>query len=302
VSESSSARVSAFALAALGLAALGVYAVMGLTVAQREREIGIRMALGARVKDVVRMLVLESMRPVVWGLAAGAVGATFLTQALRSLLFRIEPSDPATFVGVTTILGVTAFAAALIPTLRAARSRPRWRTRSAPIGRLLQRLLQVLDQIPPPRGHRDAQAVGDPDPLALGFLDVGVGHGHGMGHQRLHRAQVLGEAPETQGVHDLLPRGHAAPDLEPHHRPEARSLPLREVVLRVRREAGVADAIDLGCDSRNSHRESVLRLRVHPDGERLHSLEGEPGDLGRRMIPQAFWTNRIFSRARRSGS
>ena len=82
------------------------------------------MALGARVKDVVRMLVLESMRPVVWGLAAGAVGATFLTQALRSLLFRIEPSDPATFVGVTTILGVTALAAALIPTLRAARVDP----------------------------------------------------------------------------------------------------------------------------------------------------------------------------------
>jgi putative ABC transport system permease protein len=113
-----------FALVALGLAALGVYAVVGLTIAQREREIGIRMALGARVKDVVRMLVLESMRPVLWGLAAGGAGAFFLSKALRSLLFRIEPSDPATFLGVTAILGATALAAALLPTLRAARVDP----------------------------------------------------------------------------------------------------------------------------------------------------------------------------------
>jgi len=113
-----------FALVALGLAALGVYAVMGLSVAQREREIGIRMALGARVKDVVRMRVVESMQPVFWGLAVGAVGAFFLSQGLRSLLFRIEPSDPATFVSVIAILGVTALAAALVPTLRAARVDP----------------------------------------------------------------------------------------------------------------------------------------------------------------------------------
>ncbi len=113
-----------FALVALGLAALGVYAVMGLSVAQREREIGIRMALGAKVKDVVRMLVAESMRPVLWGLAAGGVGALFLSQALRSLLFRIGPTDPVTFVIVTAILGATALAAALLPTLRASRVDP----------------------------------------------------------------------------------------------------------------------------------------------------------------------------------
>ncbi len=113
-----------FALVALGLAALGVYAVMGLSVAQREREIGIRMALGAKVNDVVRMLVVESMKPVLWGLLAGAVGAFFLSQALRSLLFRIGPSDPATFVIVTVILGASALAAAVIPTLRATRVDP----------------------------------------------------------------------------------------------------------------------------------------------------------------------------------
>jgi putative ABC transport system permease protein len=112
------------ALVALGLAALGVYAVMKLSVAQREREIGIRMALGAKVNDVMRMLVAESMRPVLWGLAAGAVGAFFLSQALRSLLFRIAPSDPATFAVVILILGASALAAAVLPTLRAARVDP----------------------------------------------------------------------------------------------------------------------------------------------------------------------------------
>jgi putative ABC transport system permease protein len=116
--------LGAFALVALGLAALGVYAVMGLSVAQREREIGIRMALGAKVKDVVRMLLTESMRPVLWGLAAGGAGAFFLSQALRSLLFRIGPSDPATFGVVTVVLGATALIAALVPTLRAARVDP----------------------------------------------------------------------------------------------------------------------------------------------------------------------------------
>jgi putative ABC transport system permease protein len=113
-----------FALVALGLAALGVYAVMGLSIAQREREIGIRMALGAGAKDVVRMLVIESMSPVLWGLAIGGVGAFFLSRALRSLLFRIEPWDPATFAGVIAILGATALAAALVPTLRAAQVDP----------------------------------------------------------------------------------------------------------------------------------------------------------------------------------
>lgn len=113
-----------FALVALGIAALGVYAVMVLAVAQREREIGIRMALGARLKDVVGMLVVESMTPVVWGLAAGAVGAFVLSRALRSLLFRIEPTDPTTFASVTAILGAAALASAVIPTLRAARVDP----------------------------------------------------------------------------------------------------------------------------------------------------------------------------------
>jgi putative ABC transport system permease protein len=113
-----------FALVALALAALGVYAVMGLAVAQREREIGIRMALGARERDVLRMLVLESMKPVLWGVAAGGTGAFFLSQVLESLLFRIEPRDPATFAGVALVLALTALLAALVPTLKATRVDP----------------------------------------------------------------------------------------------------------------------------------------------------------------------------------
>jgi ABC-type antimicrobial peptide transport system permease subunit len=113
-----------FALVALGLAALGVYAVMGLAVAQRGREIGIRMALGAREKDVLRLLILESMKPVLWGVAAGGTGAFFLSRLLESLLFRIEPRDPATFAGVAFVLALTALLAALVPTLRATRVDP----------------------------------------------------------------------------------------------------------------------------------------------------------------------------------
>jgi putative ABC transport system permease protein len=113
-----------FALVALGLAALGVYAVMGLAVAQREREIGIRMALGARAMDVFRMLVLESMKPVLCGVVAGGTGAFFLSQVLRSLLFRIDPRDPSTFAGVALVLALTALLAALVPTMRAMRVDP----------------------------------------------------------------------------------------------------------------------------------------------------------------------------------
>jgi ABC-type lipoprotein release transport system permease subunit len=97
---------------------------MGLAVAQREREIGIRMALGARAKDVLRLLVLDSMKPVLWGVAAGGTGAFFLSRILESLLFRIDPRDPATFAGVALVLALTALFAALLPTMKAIRVDP----------------------------------------------------------------------------------------------------------------------------------------------------------------------------------
>jgi putative ABC transport system permease protein len=113
-----------FALVALALAAIGVYAVMGLAVVQRRHEIGIRIALGARARDVVSMLVGESLKPVAGGILAGGVAAIFVTRLMKSLLFKVSTSDPATYLAVASILGVAALAAALVPSLRAARVDP----------------------------------------------------------------------------------------------------------------------------------------------------------------------------------
>jgi putative ABC transport system permease protein len=116
--------LSFFAALALGLATVGVYAVMGRIVDQREQEIGIRMALGANARNVVGMLVLESLKPVLWGLVAGGIAAALLTRFVQSLLFQIQPGDPLTYVSVALILLTTAVASALVPTLRAARVDP----------------------------------------------------------------------------------------------------------------------------------------------------------------------------------
>jgi putative ABC transport system permease protein len=116
--------LGAFALVALALASIGVYAVMSLLVVERRHEIGIRMALGAGARDVVAMLVSESLKPVAGGIVAGGIAAVFLTRLLKSLLFRVSPSDPATYVAVAAILGTAALAAAILPSLRAARVDP----------------------------------------------------------------------------------------------------------------------------------------------------------------------------------
>ncbi|MGH9323965.1 MAG: ABC transporter permease, partial [Vicinamibacteria bacterium] len=116
--------VGVFAFAAFALAVLGVYGLMRLAVTQRRREIGIRIALGARARDVVRMLVGESMIPVLWGLAAGGASAILLARFLKSLLFRVDAGDPWVFGAVAIALAGSALAAALIATLSAARLDP----------------------------------------------------------------------------------------------------------------------------------------------------------------------------------
>ncbi|HXV63548.1 MAG TPA: ABC transporter permease [Vicinamibacteria bacterium] len=116
--------VGLFAAVALGLALVGVYSVMRLVVSQREQEIGIRMALGARAGDVIGMLVGETMRPVVLGLLLGVIGALALGRFVASLLFGTTPSDPAVYVSVAVALALAALIATLAPSLRAARIDP----------------------------------------------------------------------------------------------------------------------------------------------------------------------------------
>ena len=109
---------------ALVLAALGIYGVLAYSVAQRTREIGVRMALGARESTVASMVVREALGVVGVGLVVGIAGAIALTRVLATLLYDISPTDPLTFAGVTLALGAVAVAASYFPARRAARVDP----------------------------------------------------------------------------------------------------------------------------------------------------------------------------------
>ncbi len=113
-----------FAAVALLLAAVGVHGVLSYTVAQRTREIGIRMALGADRRSVGALVVSQGARLTAGGLAAGLVGGLVLSRALVSLLFGVRASDPLTFAGVTLVLGGVALFACWLPAWRASRVDP----------------------------------------------------------------------------------------------------------------------------------------------------------------------------------
>jgi putative ABC transport system permease protein len=112
--------VSAFAALALLLAAIGVYGVMGHMVAQRRREIGVRLALGASPRDVVAMVLRGGAWLAVAGIAAGVAGALALSKVLAGFLFGVSPLDPATYAGVIGVLGFVAGLAVYRPSRRAA--------------------------------------------------------------------------------------------------------------------------------------------------------------------------------------
>jgi hypothetical protein len=116
--------LSLFSLVALLLAGVGIYGVLGFSVTRRTHEIGIRMALGANPRDVVRLVVRDGAKFAVVGLLIGAIGAAAITQLLKSLLFGVTSTDPVTFVGVAILLMASALLACYLPARRAARVDP----------------------------------------------------------------------------------------------------------------------------------------------------------------------------------
>jgi predicted permease len=112
--------LSLFAIIGLVLAAIGIYGVISFLVAQRTREIGVRMALGATPGRIIRLMLGQAARWILSGAAAGLVGSLLATQFLRSLLFNTSALDPWTFTAAMSLLLLIALAAAWIPSRRAA--------------------------------------------------------------------------------------------------------------------------------------------------------------------------------------
>jgi putative ABC transport system permease protein len=106
------------------LAAVGIYSVLSYSVKRSVREIGIRLALGARLGDVLRGVVFEGMKPTLLGVAVGTAGALALGRVLSSLIYEVKPTDPVTFLAVTALLAGIALLATIIPAYRATKVDP----------------------------------------------------------------------------------------------------------------------------------------------------------------------------------
>jgi ABC-type antimicrobial peptide transport system permease subunit len=113
-----------FAAAAMTLASVGIYSVLSYLVRGRRREIGIRTALGASTRDVLRLVVVEGLKPAGLGIAIGAAGALLASRLLDKLVFGVKANDPLTLVAVAAALLAISIGASLLPAWRAARLDP----------------------------------------------------------------------------------------------------------------------------------------------------------------------------------
>ncbi len=116
--------LTVFAVAALLLASIGIYGTMSYAVAQRTREIGLRITLGAQPENVLRMVIREGMKLALIGVALGLIASFALTRTIKNLLFGVSTTDPLTFLGITLLLAAVALFACWIPARRATKVAP----------------------------------------------------------------------------------------------------------------------------------------------------------------------------------
>jgi putative ABC transport system permease protein len=113
-----------FALTALLLAGIGVYGTISYIVGERTRDIGIRIALGAQRKTILRMVLSQGLALALAGAVVGLAGALIVSHLMAGLLYGVSPSDPLTFIGLTVVLLIVALAACYFPARRAMRVDP----------------------------------------------------------------------------------------------------------------------------------------------------------------------------------
>src|SRR5207247_1621504 len=113
-----------FAGVALILSSIGIYGVIAYSVQQRRKEFGIRIALGAQRRDILRLAVSEGMRLVLMGISIGLVGSLVAMSGITKLLYEVGPNDPAAFAAITVLLVAVAFIAAYIPARKATTADP----------------------------------------------------------------------------------------------------------------------------------------------------------------------------------
>jgi putative ABC transport system permease protein len=119
--------LAVFAATALALSAIGIYGVMAYFVSQRTHEFGVRMALGATPRDVLRLVLAQGIRLAAAGVVAGVIGAAVLVRVTRTIsaqLYGVDARDPLTFIGLSAVLTMVALAACYVPARRAIRVSP----------------------------------------------------------------------------------------------------------------------------------------------------------------------------------